>query len=114
MRNSYIALQITSYKSKNRPIEIQGFSQSDVLSYEDIVEFIPSYTPTDRIKLDIKSDYNAFLAIREDHPLFNICLIFNRVLEDRATNLAMRELIVPVIRDILTKLVNSKHQQQHQ
>jgi hypothetical protein len=109
MRYSYITLFIVRYRSKKRPIEVQSWSGSDIRSY--IVTDAPtqSYKPTDKIEIDIVDNYLARLAIREDHPFFNVGLLFNYILEHQGPGPhPFRDKAIPFMRDMYTRLINQQ------
>jgi hypothetical protein len=112
MRNSYIAIYTKTKRGVNKRKELHFFSKSVILSYEEIAaHLITSYKPTDKIRVEVFDSNNISIAIREDHPLFNICLLYEKVLENRAVDNAFGVKVSPIISDILTRLINSYEQQ---
>jgi hypothetical protein len=109
MRYSYITLYIVRYRSKKRPIGVQSWSGSDIRRYIATTGPTQSYKPTDKIEIDNVDKYLARLAIREDHPFFNVGLLFNYILEYQGPGPhPLRDKAIPFMRDMFTRLINQK------
>ena len=100
MRYSLIILSLTS---KTRP-EVAYFSNSATNNYDEIVKLIPSYESTE-IKIASIGDYNTFVVIREDHPLFNIGKMFDIISNHRISPLFSQS--VSLMKKIYTQVINA-------
>ena len=98
MRYALIILSLSSTK----PPEVLYFSNSAINSYEKIVEQIPSYESTG-IKVIPIGEYNSYIVIREDHPLFNIGMVYNIIKDHRISPLFNQS--VSLMRDIYNRVI---------